>query len=198
MKPGKTVTTVLALTLLKLDAERLMAVVTDVTHEVQREQDTLVRRLRAHWAATQPDLVVSLIPNFNRALFDSLAQERPGVPYVTVLTDPSRASLIPMVIPACRPSAMIALSSRPAPISIAICSLSSAGSMPRSRKTTPDHQPGSPAPGSNAPLPRPAIATRVPRSVCCSSSVTQPRLRENATPAALGKNQEPYRVPETR
>ena len=48
---------------------------------------TLVRKLHAHWRATQPDLVVSLIPNFNRALFQSLAQARPGVPYATVLTD---------------------------------------------------------------------------------------------------------------
>jgi 1,2-diacylglycerol 3-beta-galactosyltransferase len=30
---------------------------------------------------------VSLIPNFNRALHDSLAQARPGVPFMTVLTD---------------------------------------------------------------------------------------------------------------
>jgi len=37
---------VLAISLMKLDTERLMAVVTDVTAEVQREQDTLVRRLR--------------------------------------------------------------------------------------------------------------------------------------------------------
>ncbi len=37
---------VLALSLMKLDAERLMAVVTDVTLEVQREQETLLRRLR--------------------------------------------------------------------------------------------------------------------------------------------------------
>ena len=48
---------------------------------------TLVRKLQAHWSATQPDLVVSLIPNFNRALFQGLAQARPGVPYATVLTD---------------------------------------------------------------------------------------------------------------
>jgi 1,2-diacylglycerol 3-beta-galactosyltransferase len=47
----------------------------------------LVHRLARHWAATQPDLVVSLIPNFNRALHDSLALARPGVPFVTVLTD---------------------------------------------------------------------------------------------------------------
>lgn len=48
---------------------------------------TLVQRLAAHWRATKPDLVVSLIPNFNRALGESLAQARPGVRFATVLTD---------------------------------------------------------------------------------------------------------------
>jgi hypothetical protein len=48
---------------------------------------TIVRRLARHWLATEPDMVVSLIPNFNRALFDSLAGTLPGVPYVTVMTD---------------------------------------------------------------------------------------------------------------
>ena len=47
----------------------------------------LVRRLAQHWRGSRPDMVVSLIPNFNRALFDSLASARPGVPFVTVLTD---------------------------------------------------------------------------------------------------------------
>ena len=47
----------------------------------------LVQRLTRHWEATRPDLVVSLIPNFNRSLHDSLASALPGVPYVTVLTD---------------------------------------------------------------------------------------------------------------
>ncbi|MEQ1685812.1 MAG: galactosyldiacylglycerol synthase [Burkholderiaceae bacterium] len=47
----------------------------------------LVQRLAPHWLGTQPDMVVSLIPNFNRALHDSLASARPGVPFVTVLTD---------------------------------------------------------------------------------------------------------------
>jgi UDP-N-acetylglucosamine:LPS N-acetylglucosamine transferase len=47
----------------------------------------LVRQLQQHWLATEPDLVVSLIPNFNRALRESLAAALPGVPYVTVLTD---------------------------------------------------------------------------------------------------------------
>ncbi|WP_295582167.1 galactosyldiacylglycerol synthase [uncultured Lamprocystis sp.] len=47
----------------------------------------MVKRLTAHWHCTRPDLVVSLIPNFNRAMHDSLALARPGVPFVTVLTD---------------------------------------------------------------------------------------------------------------
>lgn len=47
----------------------------------------LVRRLVRHWGSTRPDLVVSLIPNFNRALHDSLAAALPGVPCVTVMTD---------------------------------------------------------------------------------------------------------------
>ncbi|MDP2023464.1 MAG: glycosyltransferase [Hydrogenophaga sp.] len=48
---------------------------------------TLVRKLRRHWQRTRPDLVVSLIPNFNRALYESLIAALPGVSYVTVLTD---------------------------------------------------------------------------------------------------------------
>ncbi len=47
----------------------------------------LVQALQQHWLRTEPDLVVSLIPNFNRALYESVASTLPGVPYVTVLTD---------------------------------------------------------------------------------------------------------------
>jgi UDP-N-acetylglucosamine:LPS N-acetylglucosamine transferase len=47
----------------------------------------ITRQLQQHWLKTEPDLVVSLVPNFNRALCDSLASALPGVPYVTVLTD---------------------------------------------------------------------------------------------------------------
>jgi Glycosyltransferase family 28 C-terminal domain len=43
--------------------------------------------LKQHWLTTEPDLVVSLVPNFNRALYESLAVTLPGVPFVTVLTD---------------------------------------------------------------------------------------------------------------
>jgi 1,2-diacylglycerol 3-beta-galactosyltransferase len=46
-----------------------------------------VRLLTDFWKAQQPDMVVSLIPNFNRAIFESLAAARPGVPMVTILTD---------------------------------------------------------------------------------------------------------------
>lgn len=48
---------------------------------------SLVKTLQQHWLRSEPDMVVSLIPNFNRALYESLASTLPGVPYVTVLTD---------------------------------------------------------------------------------------------------------------
>lgn len=47
----------------------------------------LVRLLQAHWAETRPDVVVSLIPNFNRCLYESVQAARPGTPCATVLTD---------------------------------------------------------------------------------------------------------------
>jgi len=46
-----------------------------------------VRQLTRHWAETKPDLVVSLVPNFNRAMFESLRIASPQTPYVTILTD---------------------------------------------------------------------------------------------------------------
>ena len=45
------------------------------------------RLLEQHWAASRPDLVVSLVPHFNRPLCSSLRRVLPGSPYVTVLTD---------------------------------------------------------------------------------------------------------------
>jgi UDP-N-acetylglucosamine:LPS N-acetylglucosamine transferase len=47
----------------------------------------LVQRLQQHWARAEPDLVVSVVPNFNRAIGESLARSLPGVPFLTVLTD---------------------------------------------------------------------------------------------------------------
>lgn len=46
-----------------------------------------VRILREFWQESRPDLVVSVIPNFNRALFQSLEQSLPKTPMVTILTD---------------------------------------------------------------------------------------------------------------
>jgi UDP-N-acetylglucosamine:LPS N-acetylglucosamine transferase len=46
-----------------------------------------VRLLEAIWKERRPDLVVSLVPNFNRAIGDSLRLALPGTPWVTILTD---------------------------------------------------------------------------------------------------------------
>jgi 1,2-diacylglycerol 3-beta-galactosyltransferase len=46
-----------------------------------------VRMLVEFWRKSRPDLVVSLVPNFNRALGESLRRALPGVPFVTILTD---------------------------------------------------------------------------------------------------------------
>lgn len=46
-----------------------------------------VRMLEDHWRETQPDLVVSFVPHFNRALCESYAAAYPGRPFLTILTD---------------------------------------------------------------------------------------------------------------
>jgi 1,2-diacylglycerol 3-beta-galactosyltransferase len=46
-----------------------------------------VEEMRKFFAKSHPDLVVSLIPHFNRAIGEALKAERPGVQLVTVLTD---------------------------------------------------------------------------------------------------------------
>ncbi|MDQ2713227.1 MAG: galactosyldiacylglycerol synthase [Acidobacteriota bacterium] len=46
-----------------------------------------VKLLSEFWRQQRPDIVVSLIPNFNRALFQSLQNSRPNTPLVTILTD---------------------------------------------------------------------------------------------------------------
>ncbi len=46
-----------------------------------------VRLLEKHWKETKPDMVVSVVPHFNRAIGESFARAFPGRPFVTVLTD---------------------------------------------------------------------------------------------------------------
>lgn len=43
--------------------------------------------LEKHWRGSKPDIVVSLIPNFNRVLFRALRRVHADLPYVTVMTD---------------------------------------------------------------------------------------------------------------
>jgi len=47
----------------------------------------LVRRLAQYWRESRPEMVVSFIPHFNRALGESLRKALPGRPFVTLLTD---------------------------------------------------------------------------------------------------------------
>jgi hypothetical protein len=59
----------------------LMHLVIRLFHESQ------VRVLGDHWSHDQPDLVVSMIPHYNRALKEALDHAWPGTPFVTLLTD---------------------------------------------------------------------------------------------------------------
>lgn len=47
----------------------------------------MLRRLERYWDTNQSDLVVSLVPNFNKVIYQSVKNKMPEVPYVTVLTD---------------------------------------------------------------------------------------------------------------
>jgi UDP-N-acetylglucosamine:LPS N-acetylglucosamine transferase len=46
-----------------------------------------VRVLQEHWKSDPPDMVVSLIPHYNRAMFQALSRVRPEAHFVTILTD---------------------------------------------------------------------------------------------------------------
>jgi 1,2-diacylglycerol 3-beta-galactosyltransferase len=67
-----------------LKSEYLLPVLHGLVRVLHREQ---VKMFRNFWAQRRPDLVVSLIPNLNRSLFESLQSVHPGVPYITILTD---------------------------------------------------------------------------------------------------------------
>jgi hypothetical protein len=46
-----------------------------------------VRTLEALWRKNRPEMVVSLIPNFNRAIYESIRKAVPAAPMVTIITD---------------------------------------------------------------------------------------------------------------
>jgi UDP-N-acetylglucosamine:LPS N-acetylglucosamine transferase len=54
---------------------------------VRTYRGATVRLMEKHWRETQPEMVVSFVPHFNRALYESFARTYPGRPFVTVLTD---------------------------------------------------------------------------------------------------------------
>ena len=54
---------------------------------IRLSHKSLVRQLRRHWQTTRPDLVVSMVPNFNRAMYQASTLANPEVPYATILTD---------------------------------------------------------------------------------------------------------------
>lgn len=60
---------------------RAMQLVIRLYHRAQ------VRLLADFWRPRRPDLVVSLVPNFNRSLFEGLRAAGAAAPFVTVLTD---------------------------------------------------------------------------------------------------------------
>lgn len=67
-----------------LGATQLLRVLQAAIHH---HHDEAVCLLARHWAMSRPDLVVSLIPHFNRAMREGLSRACPDAPFVTVLTD---------------------------------------------------------------------------------------------------------------
>lgn len=54
---------------------------------IRRYHRQSVKLLAAFWRLRKPDMVVSLIPNLNRAAFEGLRRISGAAPYVTILTD---------------------------------------------------------------------------------------------------------------
>jgi 1,2-diacylglycerol 3-beta-galactosyltransferase len=67
-----------------LGSDKLLRVLQAAIRVYHREEVDLLEK---HWGASEPDMVVSLVPHFNRALKDSLMRTCPATPLVTVLTD---------------------------------------------------------------------------------------------------------------
>jgi Glycosyltransferase family 28 C-terminal domain/Monogalactosyldiacylglycerol (MGDG) synthase len=64
---------------------RQLLVVLQATIRLYHSQ--IVKLLRAHWAQDRPDMVLSVIPHFNREIAESLRENGPETPFVTLLTD---------------------------------------------------------------------------------------------------------------
>lgn len=74
--------------LLARDWTRGIAYLLPMLHAVVRLRHAEeVRLIANHWRRDPPDLAVSLIPHFNRALRQALSGAAPAAPFVTILTD---------------------------------------------------------------------------------------------------------------
>jgi len=67
-----------------LGSARMLAAVHHIIHLYHRAQ---VKLLTEFWKRDTPDMVVSLVPNFNRAMWQAIQAVNPAIPYVTVITD---------------------------------------------------------------------------------------------------------------
>ncbi len=75
-------------TLLRREVTRGLDHLLTVLHFVIRANHRrIVRLLEPRWDSSQPDVVVSLVPHFNRAILESLQASLPNTELVTVLTD---------------------------------------------------------------------------------------------------------------
>ena len=54
---------------------------------VRRHHASQVKLLERHWQTNRPDIVVSLIPHFNRSIYEAIQRGMPGVLQATILTD---------------------------------------------------------------------------------------------------------------
>jgi len=54
---------------------------------IRRYHPETVRLLEEHWRQSRPDVVVSVVPQFNRAIAESLRRASAETPLVTILTD---------------------------------------------------------------------------------------------------------------
>ncbi|MBD2244212.1 glycosyltransferase [Nostoc sp. FACHB-888] len=54
---------------------------------IKLNYDAGVKMFEEHWRKQQPDMVVSVVPLFNKMVWESLQRVKPDTPFVTVMTD---------------------------------------------------------------------------------------------------------------
>lgn len=67
-----------------LGSAQLLKVVQGV---IRLQHEPAMNLLKKHWSETRPDLVVSLVPNFNRVMWQAIQAVDSKIPYLTILTD---------------------------------------------------------------------------------------------------------------